>query len=126
GVGEQLVQRGSGQLRGGEDACVPGESAAEVSISASEIGNSVSLRKGVDVDIDSSDITGDLQLEENVGAVNVRDNTIVGSIQANKNRGGTTITLNRLGNGLQCQDNNPAPVGGGNIAKQKQGQCEHL
>jgi len=111
-----------------------GESPTKVILSASRLGNSVSVRKGgaTKVDPDTLDIrdqtyiNGDLQLEENVGSVSLADNDIVGSIQANKNTGGLVITGNRIGNGLQCQDNNPPPTGGGNIAKQAQGQCINL
>lgn len=107
---------------------VQGESANNVVIEPnSSIGNSVSLRKGVDVSIGGATITGDLQLEENNGSVSLANNSVSGSIQANKNRGdGIAITSNTIGNGLQCQDNSPPPVGGNNIAKQKQGQCLNL
>lgn len=71
-------------------------------------------------------ITGDIALEENLGQVDLDTNDVVGSIQANKNTGGLVITTNMIGNGLRCQDNSPPPTGGGNIAKQKQGQCVDL
>ncbi len=64
-----------------------------------------------------------MALEENVGSVSLANNRVVGSIQANKNTGGLDIRSNEIGNGLQCQDNNPFPTGGHNIAKQMQGQC---
>ncbi len=67
-----------------------------------------------------------MRLEENIGSVSLRNNDVVDSIQADKNTGGLEITGNMIGNGLQCRDNNPPPVGGGNIAKQKQGQCVNL
>ncbi len=113
---------------------IQGESPAKLVVSGSRIGNSVSVRKGgpitgqpgVALDISGTYINGDVQLEENVGSVSLRNNEVVGSIQANKNTGGLEITGNLIGNGLQCQDNNPPPVGGGNIAKQKQGQCVNL
>ena len=112
-----------------------GESPASVVIDGgSRFGNSISLRKAEDVnnpaagkiDISQTYVNGDLQLEENREPISLRDNDIVGSVQANKNTGGLEITGNRIGNGLQCQDNTPPPVGGGNIAKQKQGQCVNL
>lgn len=107
---------------------IQGESANKIDInSGTRISNNVSLRKGLDVDINGATIAGDLQLEENVGSVNLGSNTINGSIQANKNRdGGITISYNQIGNNLQCQDNNPPPTGGNNIAKQKEGQCVNL
>ncbi len=107
---------------------IQGESANNIDInSGTQIGNSVSLRKGLDVAINGATITGDIQLEENIGSVSLGSNSINGSIQANKNRdGGITISYNQIGNNLQCQDNNPPPTGGNNIAKQKQGQCVNL
>ncbi|SNS35288.1 hypothetical protein SAMN06893096_103344 [Geodermatophilus pulveris] len=47
-------------------------------------------------------------------------------MQAEKNTGGIEITGNVIGNGLQCQADLPAPVGGGNAAEQEQGQCVAL
>ncbi|MFP4123617.1 MAG: element excision factor XisI family protein [Coleofasciculus sp.] len=47
-------------------------------------------------------------------------------MQVKNNDGGTEIVSNLIGNNLQCQDNDPAPTGGGNTAAQKQGQCENL
>ncbi len=78
------------------------------------------------IDIAGTTITGDLALEDNREPIDLDSNDIVGSVQANKNVGGLSITGNQIGNGLQCQDNNPFPVGGGNTAKQKQGQCLNL
>ncbi len=108
---------------------IQGEGPRNVVVRSSTIGNSVSVRKsepGGTVELSNSSITGDVQLEDNRGAVTINGNEISGSVQANKNTGGLEITGNRIGNGLQCQDNNPPPTGGGNIAKQKQGQCQFL
>ncbi len=112
-----------------------GESPASVVVDGgSSFGNGVSLRKAEDVnnpaagkiDISNTTVTGDLALEDNREPIDIFDNDIVGSVQANKNTGGLEITDHQIGNGLQCQDNNPFPTGGGNIAKQKQGQCQFL
>ncbi len=112
-----------------------GESPASVVVKGgSSFGNGISVRKAEDVnnpaagriDISETTVTGDLQLEENREPISLNANEIVGSIQANKNTGGLEITGNQIGNGLQCQDNNPFPTGGGNVAKQKQGQCQFL
>jgi len=107
---------------------IQGESARQVVLNpGTTVGNNVSLRKGGDVTIDEASIKGDLQLEDNTGAVSLTENQIQGSIQANKNRdGGVTISSNNIGNNLQCQDNSPPPTGGNNIAKQKEGQCQNL
>ncbi len=95
----------------------------------STLGNSFSVvrsERGGTVELTNSSVTGDVQLEDNRGYVAINGNEISGSVQANKNVGGIEITGNRIGNGLQCQDNYPPPTGGGNIAKQKQGQCQFL
>jgi len=36
------------------------------------------------------------------------------------------LSLATIANNLQCQDNDPAPTGGGNTSAQKQEQCEEL
>ena len=104
------------QVTGG----IQGESPRSIRISTSNIGNSVQVRKGgplagspevVAVDIEFSNVTGDIQLEELVGFVSLVGNQVSGSIQANKNTGGVNITDNIIGNGLQCQDNNPTSNG---------------
>ncbi len=110
---------------------IQGESPAKIVLTDSSIGNSVSVRKGgpitgqpgVALEVSGTYINGDVALEENVGSVSLANNRVVGSIQANKNTGGLDIRSNEIGNGLQCQDNNPFPTGGDNIAKQMQGQC---
>ncbi len=113
-----------------------GEAPAKVSVASSSFGNGVSVRKSEDVnhavatggviDFTGNTITGDLALEDNREPINLDSNEIVGSIQASKNVGGVDISLNQIGNGLQCQDNTPAQTGGGNVAKQKQGQSLYL
>ena len=60
------------------------------------------------------------------GAVVASANRVGGSLQAMANRGGLTLTGNRMVGNLQCKDNLPAPVGGGNVASQKQDQCRAL
>lgn len=108
------------------DGSIQGESPARVDVRDSQLDNSIQLRKGGPVFLAATTITGDVALEENLGQVELAGNDIVGSVQANKNTGGLVITSNVIGNGLQCQDNFPPPTGGGNVAKQKQGQCLNL
>ncbi len=101
----------------------------DVIVNESTLGNSVSVSKsepGGTVKFAATKITGDMQFEDNRGAMSLDGNEISGSIQANKNVGGLDITGNRIDNGLQCQDNNPAPTGSDNTAKQAQGQCQSL
>ncbi len=109
---------------------VQGESPSTVNISDSTFGNGITISKAElnngHITIRTSDITGDIQVADNRNPVTLDGNDVTGSVQANKNVGGLTIINNRIDNGLQCQDNTPPPTGGGNIAVQKQGQCQGL
>ncbi|MDP9397244.1 MAG: hypothetical protein M3P96_05225 [Actinomycetota bacterium] len=108
---------------------VQGESPKKVEVRGSQVGNGFSISRGGELGsivLADTAVTGDVQLADNRGSVELDNNSVGGSVQANKNIGGVTVTANRIVNGLQCQDNNPFPVGGGNIAAQKQGQCERL
>lgn len=106
-----------------------GEGPAVVVVGSSTIGNNVTISKlepNGKLELGTSRIGGDVQLQDNRGLVVLRGNQVTGSIQASKNTMGVTISSNQIGNGLQCQENQPPPAGGGNVAKQKQGQCVHL
>lgn len=107
-----------------------GESPSTVIVRGSSLGNGISLSKAElnrgQIEISATTVTGDVQLQENRNPIRLENDDIAGSVQANEKPGGLEITGNRIGNGLQCQDNRPAPVGGGNIATQKQGQCLFL
>jgi hypothetical protein len=71
-------------------------------------------------------INGDLQFFSNYSRMVAKGNTILANFQANQNKGGLVIQNNRIAENLQCQSNNPAPVGGGNTAGDKEGQCARL
>ena len=71
-------------------------------------------------------INGDLQFFSNDARMVARGNTLQANFQANQNKGGLVIENNRIAENLQCQSNNPAPVGGGNTAGDKEGQCARL
>jgi len=111
-----------------------GESPGTVRVVDSRFRNAVSLskgetlprRSGAEIRLTRVQVTGDIQLQENRDPITLEGNEVVGSIQAAKNTGGLVITGNRIGNALQCQDNRPPPTGGGNVARQKQGQCQAL
>ena len=76
--------------------------------------------------IDNALVLGNVQVEENAGAVSITATEVRGNLQAQKNAGGLTISGNRVAGDLQCQENRPAPTGGANVAKQKDGQCRGL
>lgn len=71
-------------------------------------------------------INGDLQFFSNDARMVAQGNTILANFQANQNTGGLVIQNNRIAENLQCQSNNPPPVGGGNTAGDKEGQCARL
>jgi hypothetical protein len=54
-------------------------------------------------------------------------NRIGGSLQAFQNTGGLRINANRINENLQCKENRPFPLGGGNTVQgSKEDQCSAL
>ncbi len=110
---------------------VQSQSATTIMICNSTIGNSLSLSKGGDfggsIGLHSNQINGDIQLQDNRHPVQLLSNLVSGSIAAQGNTAGLDIKGNGTEldpvNGVQCQDNMPAPTGSGNFAHQFQGQC---
>jgi hypothetical protein len=47
-------------------------------------------------------------------------------MQIFQNTGGVKLLRNMVAENLQCKSNFPAPTGGGNIAGDKEDQCENL
>ena len=74
----------------------------------------------------NSKVNGDVQFFSNEARMIARGNTILANFQANQNKGGLVIKNNRIAENLQCESNNPRPVGGGNTAGDKEGQCARL
>ncbi len=106
-----------------------------ITLDDSTLDNGVSIQNaettpgkpGGRISLTDNRISGDIQVSGNRVPVWLEDNpSITGSIQAQSNVAGIDISRNTIGNGLQCQDNLPAPTGGGNKAKQAQGQCATL
>ena len=96
---------------------------------SSVVVGSVQLENGLDGGsgrVLNSRVNGDLQFFSNDARMVARGNTILANFQANQNTGGLVIENNRIAENLQCQSNNPAPVGGGNTAGDKEGQCARL
>ncbi len=103
------------------------EGALQVNVGAgSSFGGSVQIKQGGGASISGTRIQGDLQFDENVMPLSATDNTIGGNLQAVKNFGGVTIERNVIDSALQCKENEPAPVGGGNSASSKEDQCAQL
>ncbi len=110
---------------------IQAQSPREILVANSRFGNGISVTSGgaiigdpgKAVELTGNYINGDVQVQSNIGSVRLDGNEVTGSIQASKNTYGVEIWSNTIHNGLQCQDNNPLPKGGDNIAKQMQGQC---
>jgi hypothetical protein len=95
----------------------------------SKVGGSVQLENGKSGgvgNVTATRINGDLQFFSNKARMVARGNTILANLQAVSNTGGLVIQNNRIAQSLQCKQNNPPPVGGGNTAGDKEGQCARL
>ncbi len=67
-------------------------------------------------------VSGNLQNLNSTAATVIDGNTVGGNLQAGNNTVSTQVFNNSVTNNLQCQ-NDTSITGGGNTAKQKQGQC---
>jgi hypothetical protein len=127
--GSIVVGRGASLQANGVrvNGSVQAEGALQVGIGpGSQIGGSVQIKQGGGASITGARISGDLQFEENVLPLAATDSLIGGNLQAVKNTGGVTFERNRIDGNLQCKENEPAPVGGRNLASSKEDQCEAL
>jgi hypothetical protein len=107
---------------------VQGEDARKVAIrDGSRIGGSVQVEQGGKARVSGSKVKGDIQFDQNDGALHAESNKVGGSIQVIGNDAQATITDNRVDGNLQCKENEPPPVGGGNVVQgNKEDQCEAL
>ena len=108
---------------------LPGGSIHNQICDATVGGNLQFHNNGTAVDIGSASagcvgniIHGDLQVQSNTAATALFDNIVIGNLQDQDNAGATRVFDNFVEHNLQCQSN-AAISGGGNSAKQKQGQC---
>lgn len=90
------------------------------------IGGDLQVKKAASATLGRTTVDGNIQLEENAGALASDGATVRGNFQVVKNRGGVTLRGNRVQQVLECKENAPAPVGGGNIAGEKSEQCRAL
>ena len=94
---------------------------------ASKVGGSIQLRRGGAFSILDTAVGGDIQVDENRGASSLDANTVGDDVHVIRHRDGVTITNNQIDGNLQCRDNVPAPVGGGNVVEGNvDGQCRRL
>ena len=99
---------------------------------ASKIGGSIQLIEGFATTgalatINGTRVKGEIQLDENFGAVVITNNRVNGDVQLFDNAGSSSIATNLIGGNLQCKENFPAPIGAGNMVKgNAEDQCEGL
>jgi hypothetical protein len=106
-----------------------GSRADFVDLDRSEINGNVRLREfvGDSSTIRRTKIGGNLTLTDNRSRLEVVNNDIDHSLQAFGNTGGLQISGNALGDDLECGSNRPAPVGLGNrVDGTAEGQCRDL
>jgi hypothetical protein len=90
------------------------------------VGGNIQIKQGDSARIDRVEILGDMQLESNRASLRVTQNEVGGNMQIFQNTGGVKLLRNVIAENLQCKSNAPAPTGGGNIAGDKEDQCENL
>jgi hypothetical protein len=102
------------------------------SIDETLIGGNVKFEKNAgSTVIHENMIGGELQIFENdvVGEFQngqFTENQVAGNMQLFKNQGPSEVSGNIVAKNLQCKENVPPPVGGGNVAEQKEDQCAAL
>lgn len=102
---------------------VRGDAVKKLVISNSRVGNDIQVNDceaGGAVVIRSSDIAGNVQLQDNQGSLTVVGNTIGGNLQAKDDSGGGELADNRIAGALECQDNNPPLITRGNVEQNEQ------
>ena len=107
---------------------VQAENALQVNIlNGSRIGGSVQVKQGSGANVSDSFIDSDIQYDSNMSLLQVLRSTVGGNVQVVQNTGGVEIEENTIDGNLQCKENTPAPVGGGNIVQgSKEDQCRQL
>jgi len=107
---------------------VQGENARRVAVvQGSRVGGSVQVVQGGSAAVTGSRINGDILFDEDEATLRAVNNRIGGSLQAFQNTGGVEIRSNVIEGNLQCKENVPRPVGGGNVVDgNKEDQCANL
>jgi uncharacterized protein YjdB len=126
--------RGSVELREGarlvaSDLTVDGDlkalGAPELTIADSWIAGDVVFERGGTAAIRSTLIGKKLEIKSNIGAVTVSDTWIAETFKLEDNLGGPFTLQRNFSERIECEDNEPAPTGGSNFAREF-GQCADL
>jgi hypothetical protein len=107
---------------------VQAEGARRVNVvDSSKVGGSVQVKQGGAAKVLGSRVKGDIQYDDNSRLLKANRNNVGGSIQVMQNFGGVRIYNNVIDGNLQCKQNKPKPVGGGNVVGgNKEDQCTRL
>jgi hypothetical protein len=87
-----------------------------------QVGGNVQVHNGSTVTINGGSTGGNVQIQNGTSAVDISSVVIGGQLHIQNNTGSVRVFNNRIDKNLHCQ-NNASITGGGNTAKQKQGQC---
>src|SRR5688500_1626591 len=119
-------------VAGGVEIVDSGSAASRFAIDETVIGGNVKFEKNAgSTAIHENTIGGELQIFENDGVGEFQngqftENQVAGNMQLFKNQGPSEVSGNIVAKNLQCKENVPPPVGGGNMAEQKEDQCAAL
>jgi hypothetical protein len=104
---------------------VQAENARRVSVSqSSRVGGSVQIKQGGSASVLNSHVEGDIQYDANRSSLSANDSRVGGNVQIIGNNGRAEIYRNTIDGNLQCKENSPRPVGGGNkVGGNKEDQC---
>jgi hypothetical protein len=106
---------------------VQAEGADDVSVRDSRVGGSVQVKQGGSGETSGTQVTGDIQYDQQTGELSVSENVVGGSVQVVANTGGIEISSNTIDGNLQCKENEPPPTGGGNLVHgNAEDQCAAL
>lgn len=107
------------------DGDIEGEGTTVVDVADdTDVGGNVQLESGATVTIRDSHVDGDLGLEDQHGVSTVTGDSVHGNVELDGNHDAVHLSHTRIGGDLSCQDNTPAPDGGGNtVSGDREDQC---
>jgi hypothetical protein len=126
--------RGSVELRDGArlvasrltvDGDLKAQGALELSLADSWVEGDLVFERGGTAAIRRTQVGKKLEIKANIGAVTVSDSWIAETLKLEDNLGGPFTLLRNLSERIECKDNDPAPIGGSNVAVES-GQCAGL
>ncbi|NUZ04763.1 vanadium-dependent haloperoxidase [Piscinibacter koreensis] len=103
---------------------VTGQAAAAVNVTGGSVNGSIVVYLGKVATLAGTSVGGSVQLGGNAGPLALSDLRVRGDIQLYYNQGSSWL-LRNAGRKLQCQGNQPAPVGSYNQGA-KEDQCQNL